>query len=529
MSQRSEGLHRLRQGTTWDLVIIGGGATGLGSAVDAASRGYRVLLLDAHDFAKGTSSRSTKLIHGGVRYLAQGRLGLVREALHERAVLLRNAPHVVHLRDFLVPAYRRFDRPFYGLGLAAYDLLAGSPRALRSYRVGREEALVHAPTLRVSGLRGGVVYRDGQFDDARLAIALLRTIEALGGLALNYVQVTGLPRRAGRIAAVEARDAETGEPFTIPCRAVLNASGVYADAIRRLDDPGARRIIRPSRGSHLVLDRSFLPGATAVLVPRTDDRRVAFAIPWEGRVLFGTTDVPAADTPIDPVPSAEEIEYLMALAGRYFSTPPRREDVRSTFAGLRPLIDPSGHGGTARLSREHAVFVSPSGLVTITGGKWTTYRRMAADAINQAARVAGLPARPCVTADHTLHGWVETVDPDDSLAVYGSEAGALTRLIDERPELAEPLHPSVPFLAARTVWAARHESARTVEDVLARRTRALLLDARSSAGAAPRVAALMAEELGFSADWRHAQIDQFQNLARRYHLDGAGTSQSPPA
>jgi glycerol-3-phosphate dehydrogenase len=518
---RHEAIERIRRGEPWDLVIVGGGATGLGAAVDAATRGYRALLLEAHDFAKGTSSRSTKLIHGGVRYLAQGRIGLVREALHERAILLRNAPHVVHTRAFLVPAYSRLDRPFYGLGLAMYDLLAGPSPHDRSRRVGRAEAISLAPTLRPEGLRGGVVYRDGQFDDARLAITLLRTFQDHGGTALNHVGVTAFTKAGPRITGVAARDALTGETWAIPAKGVLNATGVFADAIRRLDDPAARPMIRPSRGAHLVLDGSVLPGQTAVLIPKTDDRRVAFAIPWEGRVLLGTTDVPADGTAIEPRPSADEIEYLLGLAARYFPRPTRREDVRSTFAGLRPLIDRRGHRGTARLSREHAVLVAPSGLVTITGGKWTTYRRMAADAIDHVAEVAGLPRRPCVTADLKLHGWAEPGTQGGPFSAYGSDAGALDRLVASRPALGEPLHPDLPYALAEVVWAAQHESARTVEDVLARRTRALLLDARASLAAAPGTAALLAEQLGTDRSWQEGQVRSFAELAASYELSSS--------
>ncbi|MBX6315416.1 MAG: glycerol-3-phosphate dehydrogenase/oxidase, partial [Isosphaeraceae bacterium] len=488
---------------------------GLGAAVDAAARGYRTLLLEAYDFAKGTSSRSTKLVHGGVRYLARGELGLVREALYERGLLRRNAPHLVGDLAFVVPAYSWWGIAYYGLGLKLYDWLAG-PLGLGDTRwISHAEALRRAPTLRADHLRGGLVYYDGQFDDARLAIALLLTALDLGATALNYAPVTGFEKQGGRIAQVRARDAETGEEFAVAARAVLNATGVYADHVRRLDDPEAPPLLAPSQGAHLVLDRSFLPGDAAVMIPRTDDGRVLFAIPWHDRVVLGTTDTPIHGTPIEPRPLAEEVAFLREHAARYFGRAPEGGMIRSLYAGLRPLLGVGGGRATATLSREHAVEVSDAGLVTITGGKWTTYRRMAADAVNRAAAVGGLPSRPCPTADLRLHGGTE-VPTDGPLASYGSDRPAVERLCAERPDGSEPLHPDLPYRTGEVLWAARHELARTVEDVLARRTRALLLDARASRAAAPRVAALLAEELGHDEAWQRSQVQQFEALASGY-------------
>ena len=436
--KRAELLERLRAPETWDLIVIGGGATGLGTAVDAASRVYRTLLLDAHDFAKGTSSRSTKLVHGGVRYLAQGNISLVREALHERALLSKNAPHLVHDLPFLVPAYHWWERPYYGLGLRAYDLLASGQGWGRSRSVTRDEALARVPTLEPQGLRGGIVYHDGQFDDARLAVSLLRTLLDQGGLALNYLEVNGLRKTADKVAGVSARDAETGEEFALNARAVVNATGVLADSVRRLDDPQAPGMIAPSQGAHLVLDRAFLPGDCAVMVPRTDDGRVLFVIPWHGRALVGTTDTPVRETPLEPRPLAEEIAFLLKHAARYLSRDPEPSDILSTYAGLRPLIGRASGTDTAKLSREHAVVVSASGLVTITGGKWTTYRAMGASAVAHAAQVAGLPPRPCVTENLRLHDSPPPEPTDD-------------------PALAQPLHDRLPYRAADVVQAARFE------------------------------------------------------------------------
>jgi glycerol-3-phosphate dehydrogenase len=518
---RKECLDRLRDTATWDIVVIGGGATGLGTAVDAASRGYRTLLLEARDFAQGTSSRSTKLIHGGVRYLSQGNVRLVREALRERGLLLRNAPHLVHLRRFVVPAYRLWQLPYYGTGLWLYDRLAGKLSPAGSRWISRTETLTLVPTVRDTGLLGGILYTDGQFDDARLAISLARTFADMGGCALNYLPVAALIRQAGRIAGLSARDLETGEDFIVTARAVVNATGVHADEIRRLDEPGAANLIVPSQGAHIVLQRSFLPGETAVMVPKTDDKRVLFAIPWCGRVLVGTTDTELSTLPLEPRPQDQEIDYLLDHAGRYLHQPPTRADVRSTFAGLRPLLRPAGGRqiSSSRLSREHVVVVSESGLVTITGGKWTTYRPMARDAVDKAAWVGGLPVRHSATASLGLHGRLETADdPPLHLAHYGTDLPGVEQLMRTRAELGAQLHPALPYLAAQVVWAGRHEAARTVEDVLARRTRALFLDAQASIDAAASVAKLLGEELSRDAAWQADQVVRFRSLAADYRV-----------
>jgi glycerol-3-phosphate dehydrogenase len=511
-----EGLvDRLRAGEKWDVVVIGGGATGLGTAVDAASRGYSTLLLEADDFARGTSSRSTKLVHGGVRYLAQGNLKLVREALHERGVLLRNAPHLAHRREFLVPAYSWAGIGYYGLGLKAYDLLAGPTGLGGSHPVGRAEALRLAPTLEPGRLRGGVVYADGQFDDARFAIALVRTLFDLGGVALNRMSVARIAKERGKAAGVEAVDGETDESLPISAWAVVNATGVEADAVRAMDQPGTARSMRPSRGSHVVLDRSFLPGEAAVMIPKTDDGRVLFAIPWLGRVLLGTTDMPVDRATREPRPSPEEIGYLLDHAGRYFTRKPGVSDVLSTFAGLRPLLGKGGAGRTSSLSREHAVFVSDSGLVTIAGGKWTTYRRMGSDAVDRAVEVAGLEPRPCWTEALKLHGWSAEVLAGP-FASHGSDAPELERLAAEHPGWGEPIHPRLPDRRVEVIWAARHELARSVEDILARRTRGLFLDAKASIEAAPAVASLLASELGRDPAWERSEVEAFRKLAEDY-------------
>jgi glycerol-3-phosphate dehydrogenase len=514
---RAAVLERVRAEARWDLVVIGGGATGLGTALDAATRGYTTLLLEASDFAKGTSSRSTKLVHGGVRYLQQGNVGLVLEALRERGLLLRNAPHLVWDLPFVVPAYDWWEGPFYGVGLRVYDLLAGRAGLAPSRSLSREETLERIPTLEPAGLRGGIVYHDAQFDDARLAITLARTVADLDGVAVNYVDVVALLKEEGKMRGVLAVDRETGAEHRIRARVVINAAGVFADGLRHMDDPESEPVLAPSQGTHLVLDRSFLPGDSAILVPHTDDGRVLFAVPWHGRVVVGTTDTPVADRPVEPRPQPREIEFLLQHAARYLTRDPAPEDVLSCFAGLRPLVRAKHAEKTAALSRDHLLLVSSSGLVTITGGKWTTYRKMGEDTIDAAAGVAGLEAVPSVTAALPLHGWVPSeLSGKREAGLYGSDAAAVDRLARERPELAEPLHPRLPYRGAEVVWAARREMARTVEDVLARRTRALLLDARASIEAAPAVARRIAEELGRDAAWEAAQTASFRELARGY-------------
>ncbi|MBK5274184.1 MAG: glycerol-3-phosphate dehydrogenase/oxidase [Desulfuromonadales bacterium] len=499
----------------WDMIVIGGGATGLGTAVDAAARGYRTLLLEQRDFASGTSSRSTKLIHGGLRYLQQGNLALVRESLHERGLLMRNAPHLVHNLSFIVPLYDWWEGPFYGAGLKLYDLLAGRLGLGPSRYVSREDTLKMIPAIEPACLRGGIIYHDGQFDDARMAVSLTRTLEDLGGVPLNYLEVTALEKSAGLTAGVIARDSEIGREYHLRARVVINATGVYSDAIRRLDDPAAEGIITPSQGIHLVLERSFLGGESAIMVPHTDDGRVLFAVPWYGRVLIGTTDTSVTDISAEPLPLAEEIDFLLTHAGRYLARHPQRGDILSVFAGLRPLIGGNGHGETASLSRDHAVLVSRSGLVTVTGGKWTTYRKMAQDAVDQAEIVAGLAARPSITGQLHIHGWQETIE-NGPWGVYGSDTAQLTELAGQEPAGNGLLHPRLPYRVCQVSWAVRHEYARSVEDVLARRTRALFLDAAASMEAAPGVARLMALELGCDDGWQKRQVSDFLKLARGY-------------
>ncbi len=504
----------------FDFLIIGGGATGLGAAVDAAARGHRVALLERSDFAQGTSSRSTKLVHGGVRYLKQGNISLVLEALRERGRLARNAPHLVHDMAFVIPVYHWWDGPFYGVGLKVYDQMAGKLGLAPSRRLSREETINHIPTIETAGLLGGVMYHDGQFDDARLAINLAQTADELGAAVLNHCAVIGLVKEGGQVHGVQARDEETGEVFTVRARAVINATGVFVDEVRRQDDPSARPMVAVSQGIHLVLPKRFLPGNSAIMIPKTADGRVLFAVPWHDRVIVGTTDTPLGKASMEPRALDEERDFVLEHARKYLAMDPTAEDVLSIYAGLRPLVKADGDGGadTAALSRDHTIVVSESGLVTVTGGKWTTYRKMAEDVIDQAETVAGVERKLGKGNTELLHihGWSLVQGAADHWRVYGADAPKIEQMADDDPHMAVRLHKDLPYEKCEVVWAVREEMARTVEDVLSRRTRALLLDARASIEAAPEVARLVARELGHDVAWQQAQVKAYTRVARGY-------------
>lgn len=516
--QRSTLLQQLTEQPVWDVLVIGGGATGLGVALDAISRGYKTLLLEQVDFAKGTSSRSTKLVHGGVRYLAQGDVGLVREALYERGLLLQNAPHLVRNQDFIIPNYNWWGGPFYTFGLKLYDVLAGKLSLGPSVHLSRAETLRRLSNIKPAGLRGGVLYHDGQFDDARLAINLAQTAIERGGILLNHLPVTGLLKDArGQLVGVRAADAETGKEYELQAKAVINATGVFVDDILQLDQPDVPNLVQPSQGVHIVVDRSFLPGEEALMIPKTEDGRVLFAVPWHGRVVLGTTDTPLQAHSQEPLALDEEIEFILRTAGQYLARTPKRSDALSIFAGLRPLAAPQ-HGSekTREISRSHKILVSASGLITITGGKWTTYRRMGQDTIDKAIALGKLPPATSQTATMAIHGAQPTPGRSSHLYVYGTDLPALQQLITDEPALGEKLDAALEFVLAEVVWAVRYEMARTVEDVLARRVRVLFLDARAAIRMAPRVAALLAQELGHDAQWQQQQVADFERLARNY-------------
>jgi glycerol-3-phosphate dehydrogenase len=493
----------------------------VGVAVDAAARGFDVVLVEAHDFGKGTSSRSTKLVHGGVRYLEQGNIPLVMSALKERGLLRQNAPHLVHDLAFVVPNYSWWEAPFYGIGLKLYDLLAGKYGFGASKLLTREETLERLPALEPEELRGGVVYYDGQFDDARLLIHLAMTAADSGAAILNYCPATSLLRGDdGYVNGLTARDAETGEEFRIKARIVVNATGVFTDSVRRMADPAAEQLVVTSQGIHLVFDRSFLRGDSALMVPRTSDGRVLFVIPWHGHTVAGTTDTPLDAPSLEPRALDEEIEFILETASRYLSRPPKREDVLAVYVGLRPLV--KGEGKTSTLSRDHVIHVDSSGLLTITGGKWTTYRHMAEDCVDHAITLGRLRDEPCPTRTLRIHGYMdspaELTNDDEPLAVYGSDAAAIRALAAADSSLATRLHPGLPYIGAEIVWAARCEMARTVEDALARRTRALFLNAAAAEAMAEPAARLMARELGRDESWVATQVSGFRALAAQYRV-----------
>jgi glycerol-3-phosphate dehydrogenase len=517
---RSEMLARVREHEKiWDFVIIGGGATGIGCALDAASRGYDVLLLEQNDFGKGTSSRSTKLVHGGVRYLAQGNVSLVRESLKERGILLRNAPHLVRKQAFIVPVYSYWDKFFYGAGLKTYNILSGKYGFGKSEILSVEETVKLLPNVKKDELSGGILYFDGQFDDSRLLINLAQTAAEQGAVLLNYARVFSLHADDdGKIDGAAVSDELTGQVFLANARVVINATGAFCDTVRRFSDRTAENLIAPSQGIHLVFDRKFLPDETALMIPKTSDERVLFAIPWHEHAVFGTTDTPLEKAEIEPQAREEEIEFILDTAKNYLENPPRREDILSVFVGIRPLVRQENTQTTASLSRDHLIEIDKANLLTITGGKWTTYRRMAEDAINQAAKLAGLPKKTCVTENLKIHGATEAPSAENDLDIYGTDADEINSLIEENPELNERLCAALPYRKAEIVWAARNEMAETVEDILARRTRALFLNARAAIEIAPLIAEIMAEESGKeSAEiWIQEQIQIFGETAQHY-------------
>jgi glycerol-3-phosphate dehydrogenase len=503
----------------WDVIIIGGGATGLGCAVDAASRGYQTLLLEGEDFAKGTSSRSTKLVHGGVRYLQQGNIKLVLEALKERGLLLKNAPHLVRNQSFIVPNYKWWEGPFYGIGLKVYDMLARQHSFGGSEWLSKEEVTEHIPTIEQEGLRGGVKYHDGQFDDARLAINLAQTAVDNGACLVNYCKVVKLLKSRNLVNGVIALDTINNTEFKLKGKVVINATGVFTDQVLQMDEADGKQLIAPSQGVHIVVDKEFLPGSSAIMVPHTDDGRVLFAVPWHNKVVLGTTDTPIEKASIEPKALPEEVEFIMKHAARYLTKDPTPADVRSVFAGLRPLVRQVDAKNTATLSRDHLLWVSPSGLITITGGKWTTYRKMAEDTINLAIDIGSLKEVDCCTKELMIHGASSEVNENDAMAFYGSDAEAVQLLQKNNMLLMEKLHPLLPYTKANVVWAVQQEMAETVEDVLSRRTRSLLLNAKASVEAAPVVAQKMASLMHKDENWEKEQVANYTALAKSYQLD----------
>jgi glycerol-3-phosphate dehydrogenase len=513
--KRNDLLQQATQHTgPWDIIIVGGGATGVGVAVDAATRGYSVLLLEQYDFGKGTSSRSTKLVHGGVRYLEQGNVSLVMEALKERGLLRQNAPHLVSELPFIVPSYQWWEGPFYGIGLKVYQVLSGKYGFGASKLVSKEETLKRLPNVNPEGLTGGVVYFDGQFDDTRLLINLAATAVEQGAVVLNYAKVSALHKGADDVInGVTWQDIESGQSYTSLAKVVVNATGPFTDAVRRMAEPDAKQMVAPSQGAHIVLDRSFLPGDTAIMVPHTSDGRVMFAIPWHNHTLVGTTDTPMTEAPLEPVAMEQEIEFMLETAALYLEKKPTKADILSVFAGIRPLAKAGDGGNTSALSRDHVIHIDKSGLLNIAGGKWTTYRNMAEDCVDHAATLGDLPDKPCVTKTLNIHGYHTNAANFGSLAFYGSDALAIKELITADPSLGQPLDPDLPYTAAEVVWTIRTEMARSVEDVLARRLRALFLNSRAAIRMAPKVAAFLAQELQRDKAWQLDQVEKFNQIA----------------
>lgn len=507
-------------GFEYDVIVIGGGASGLGAALESISRGYRTILLEQDDFAKGTSSRSTKLVHGGVRYLAQGNISLVLEALKERGRLKGNAPHLVKDQAFVIPCYKWWCVPFYTIGLTLYDLLAGRLSIGRSVPLSARGARKALPALKTKKLRGGVRYFDCQFDDARLAVNLAQSVAGMGGIVLNHMKVTGLSLDGNKVSGVSAEDRESAKMYKISAPAVINATGVFVDDILKMENPEARDVVKPSQGIHLVMAPNFLNGEEALMIPKTSDGRVLFAVPWHNRVVVGTTDVEKQHAELEPLAEEQEVEYILETARLYMEKEPQRSDVLAVFTGLRPLAAPSAEGKkTKEISRGHKILVSEGGLITLTGGKWTTYRKMGEDVLNIAASRAGHPEKESLTPALKIHGYMEGVDHSDPLYWYGSDRQHIDKLISDDPGMGELVSKKLDIIKAQVVWAVRGEMARTLEDCLARRVRTIQLDANEAISIAPKVATIMAAELGKDKKWESSQVDAFTKLASMHLLN----------
>jgi len=520
---RQQELGKLGIEKEFDILIIGGGATGLGCAVDAASRGLKTVLLERHDFSKGTSSRSTKLVHGGVRYLAQGNVHLVREALLERGRLLRNAPHVCHTMSFVLPVYRWWHRYFYGFGLWIYEFLSGSLSLGKTRLLSKKETLEHLPDLSDRNLRGGILYFDGQFDDSRLAVNLAQTAVNYGAVVVNHFNVYDFIKSGNKLTGVKARDEISGKEFTVHAKVIINATGVYADSMLQLAENHAEQTIAPSQGIHLVIEKHFFGGSSALMIPKTDDGRVLFAIPWHDKLIIGTTDTPVDHIDEEPKPLKEEIDFLIRHFNRYTSSEIAYRDILSVFVGLRPLAKQGAAKDTSVLPRDHVIKVLPSGLVHVTGGKWTTYRSMAEKTVDISLQTAGLLFRPSVTKKLRIHGGSET-QTDSHLSVYGTDAVEIQKLIEKDNQLAEKVHPIYPFTKAEVKWFIENEMAVTLEDIMARRLRMLFLDAEAAMESAPGVAAMLASLTRKSEAWKLQQIDRFTELAKGYLFSGQAGS-----
>ncbi len=511
---RLKSLKKISKKKNWDLIIIGGGSSGLGIALDSASRGYKTLLIEKYDFSKGTSSRSTKLVHGGVRYLQNGDISLVVEALRERGIMRKNAPHLVRDLSFVIPSYDWWNSPFYGIGLKIYDMMSGKLGLGPSTLLSRDEIIKLIPNVKKDGLKGGVIYHDGQFDDARMAISLAQTAENHGATLINYFGVEDLIKENEMIAGVVARDSIENKSYQIMAKGVINATGVFSDSITNLDIKKRKKTIVPSQGVHIVLDKSFLAGNHAIMVPHTTDGRVLFAVPWNNYVIVGTTDTQIEKSNIEPTPLDEEIKFILKNAGSYMKSAPTFKDIKSVFAGLRPLAAPENNEkATKEISRHHKVTVSTSGLISILGGKWTTYRKMAEDTVNTALSVAGLQERECITHNLTIHGYDYSSNWENPIHFYGTDIEKIENLCSKGN-----ISISEKFFISKNqiIWSIRNEMAMTLEDVMARRTRSLFLDARESLKISPKVLEIMAKEMKKNIDWIKDESANFEKVARNY-------------
>ncbi len=514
---RAQAISNIQSQKSWDCLVIGGGATGLGIAIDGASRGYSTLLLEKYDFGKGTSSRSTKLIHGGIRYLQQGNIPLVLEALRERGLLCKNASHIVKPQPFILPVYKHWELYFYQIGLKIYDLLAGKHGLPPSKRLSKDETIQRLPTLNAKGLVGGILYYDSQFDDTRLAINLAQTIFEQGGTAINYAGVTSFIKEDNVIVGVQVHDSINRSDFEIKARSVINATGVFADSIRSLDDPNATPIISASQGIHIVLPKSYMPHGDALIIPKTSDGRVLFAIPWHDKVLAGTTDTPVKEIQIEPKALEEELGFLFNNLSAALNCPLDKKDILSVFTGLRPLVQNPKASSTSEISREHTILSSPSKLITIAGGKWTTYRKMAEDVVNYMERINNDTHRPCITENLSIHGNQQQPTSESKFSLYGSDAKAINTLIQEDTALSETISPNLPYTKSEVLWSIHNEMAETIEDILARRTRSLYLNANESLTCAKLIGNLMQQELGWSQVKKNLQIENYSILVKNYY------------
>ena len=520
--------HNLVDQSEWDVIIIGGGATGLGTALDSASRGLKTLLIEQADFAKGTSSRSTKLVHGGVRYLAQGDIALVKHALKERGLMQKNAAHLVHKEEFLIPCYDWFSVAKYLIGLKLYDWLAGRFSFGTSKFFSKSETLRVMPGVKEKGLKGSIRYFDGRFDDARLAINIAQTAKEQGATLVNYMKVVNLIKNNDQIKGVVATDVITNETFELKSKVVVNATGVFVDEILQMNDSKARKTVRPSQGVHIVLKKEFLNSDSALMIPQTSDGRVLFAVQWHNHLLVGTTDTPLDEHSLEPRALKQETDFILSTAANYFKTKPTENDILSVFSGLRPLAAPtdSNSNSTKEISRDHKLMVSAKGLITITGGKWTTYRRMAEETVDLAIKQAKLTPVACKTEQLPIHG-CETTSEDKYMNIYGSDSKHIETLIKENPELAQKLHPDFPYTYAEVIWSTRNEMAETVEDILSRRLRILIIDAKAAIEMTPIVASIMKKEIGADKQWEDEQIKSFVKLAEGYTYKSNNKKEEP--